>query len=67
MKNTAIKILILATFVLAVLTPDWKIQLAAQAGGCSPHEALSNPESCYGSAPFDGNYKGSVISEIISR
>jgi hypothetical protein len=67
MKKIIVNALLLATFSIAMLVPDWKIQLAAQAGGCSPHELLSNPTSCYGSPSLNGTYKGSVISERISR
>ena len=67
MKKIIVNTLLLATFSIAMLVPDWKIQLAAQAGGCSPHEWITNPESCYGGSQLNGAYKGSSISERISR
>lgn len=68
MKNLLIKLLLLGTFCLAVLTPDWKTQLMAQAGGCTPFDWAQHPEGCgYGPYNLDGNYKGARISEELSQ
>lgn len=60
MKKPLLTVLTAATFLMALLMPDWKVQLLAQAGGCSPHSWLYGGCDAY---PLDGSYKGSAVKD----